>query len=200
MITIPPIPTSIVATCFTALVAALASFQFSRSRTPLRLGSAVMAVCGLSISALSIVNAADKMSLSIFWVYQFIAECIAVTWVISTIIQLGYAFYPLTRHQTLIWRTALASVIIYDVVAISELSYYCYAVWGSHTLGLESTPVVWIYWVRQLVKVLACGVTIAYLFVPLVRHHNSAGVAMIADSNTLAVGTWYLSALGVTSI
>jgi hypothetical protein len=165
MITIPPIPTTIVATCFTALVAALACVQFSRSRTPLRLGSAVMAVCGLSISVLSIVYATDKMSLSIFWVYQFIAECIAVTWVISTIIQLGYAFYPLTRHQTLIWRTALASVIIYDLVAISELSYYCYAVWGSRSLGLESTPVVWIYWVRQLVKVLACAVTIAYLFV-----------------------------------
>lgn len=51
-----------------------------------------------------------------------------------------------------------------------------------------------------MVKVLACGVTIAYLFVPLVRHHNSTGVANIADSNTLAVGTWYLSALGITSI
>ncbi|KAF8947162.1 hypothetical protein BGZ47_010081 [Haplosporangium gracile] len=200
MITIPPIPSSIVATCFTALVAALACVQFNRSRTPLRLGSAVMALCGLSISALSIVYTTDKMSLSIFWVYQFIAECIAVTWVISTIIQLGYAFYPLTRHQTLIWRTALASVIIYDLVAISELSYYCYAVWGSHTLDKDSTPVIWIYWMRQMTKVLACGVTIAYLFVPLVRHHNSTGVAMIADSNTLAVGTWYLSALGITSI
>ncbi|KAG9064175.1 hypothetical protein KI688_003363 [Linnemannia hyalina] len=200
MITIPPIPTSIVATSFTALVAALACVQFHRSRTPLRLGSAVMAICGLSISALSIVYATDKMSLSIFWVYQFVAECIAVTWVISTIIQLGYAFYPLTRHQTVIWRTALASVIIYDLVAISELSYYCYAVWGSHTLDRNSTPVIWIYWVRQMAKVLACGVTIAYLFVPLVRHHNSTGVANIADSNTLAVGTWYLSALGITSI
>ncbi|KAF9927683.1 hypothetical protein FBU30_002981 [Linnemannia zychae] len=200
MITIPPITSAIVATSYTILVAVLACVQFSRSRTPLRLGSAVMAVCGLSISALSIVYAADKMSLSIFWVYQFIAECIAVTWIISTIIQLGYAFYPLTRHQTLIWRTALASVIIYDLIAISELTYYCYAVWGSHILDKESTPVVWIYWVRQMVKVLACGVTIAYLFVPLVRHHNSAGVAMIADSNTLAVGTWYLSALGATSV
>ncbi|KAG0380655.1 hypothetical protein BGX24_006371 [Mortierella sp. AD032] len=200
MIMIPPIPSTIVATCFTTLVAALACVQFHRSRTPLRLGSAVMAVCGLSISALSIVYTADKMSLSIFWVYQFIAECIAVTWVISTIIQLGYAFYPITRHQTLIWRTALASVIIYDLVAISELSYYCYAVWGSHSLNMESTPVVWIYWVRQMVKVLACAVTVAYLFVPLVRHHNSTGVVMIADSNTLAVGTWYLSALGATSI
>lgn len=200
MITIPPIPTSIVATSFAALVAALACVQFHRSRTPLRLGSAVMAICGLSIAALSIVYATDKMSLSIFWVYQFVAECIAVTWVISTIIQLGYAFYPLTRHQTLIWRTALASVIIYDLVAISELSYYCYAVWGSHSLDRNSTPVIWIYWVRQMVKVLACGVTIAYLFVPLVRHHNSTGVANIADSNTLAVGTWYLSALGITSI
>ncbi|KAF9081174.1 hypothetical protein BGX23_001173 [Mortierella sp. AD031] len=200
MATIPPLTSTIVATVFTTLVAALSCVQLYRSRTPLRLGAAVMAVCGLSISALSIVYAAEKMSLSIFWVYQFVAECIAVTWVISTIIQLGYAFYPLTRHQTLIWRTALASVIVYDLVAISELSYYCFAVWGSHSLTKESTPVIWIYWVRQLVKVTACAVTIAYLFVPLVRHHHSTGVAMIADSNTLAVGTWYLSALGVTSL
>ena len=162
---IPAMTSTIVATVFTSLVALLACVQFYRSRTPLRLGSAVMAICGLSISALSIVNVADKLSLSIFWVYQFVAECIALTWVISTIIQLGYAFYPVTRHQTLIWRTALASVIIYDLVAISELSYYCYAVWGSHSLTKESTPVVWIYWVRQVVKVMACAVTIAYLFV-----------------------------------
>jgi hypothetical protein len=167
---IPAIPSTIVATSYTALVTALACIQFHRSRTPLRLGSAVMAVCGLSISALSIVYATDMMSLSIFWVYQFIAECIAVTWVISTIIQLGYAFYPVTRHQTLIWRTALASVIIYDLVAISELAYYCYAVWGSQTLNKESTPVIWIYWTRQVVKVLACAVTIAYLFVSIFFH------------------------------
>ncbi|KAG0259797.1 hypothetical protein BG011_002369 [Mortierella polycephala] len=126
-----------------------------------------------------------------------LAECIALTWVITTIIHLGYAFYPLTRHQTLIWRTALSSVILYDLVAVAELSYYCYAVWGSGTLSKEATPILWIYWVRQVVKVLACAVTVAYLFVPLVRHHHSTGVAMIADSNTLAVGTWYLSALGI---
>ncbi|KAF9928772.1 hypothetical protein BGZ67_006773 [Mortierella alpina] len=197
---IPPLPSTIVATCYIALIAILACVQFQRSQTPLRLGAAVMAVFGLSISALSVVYATDKLSLSVFWVYQFVAECIAVTWVITTIIHLGYAFYPLTRHQTLIWRTALGSVILYDVVAIAELSYYCYAVWGSQTLSKEATPVLWIYWVRQVVKVLACAVTIAYLFVPLVRHHNSTGVAMVADSNTLAVGTWYLSALGLTCL
>ncbi|KAF9288390.1 hypothetical protein BGZ68_000351 [Mortierella alpina] len=197
---IPPLPSTIVATCYIALIAILSCVQFHRSQTPLRLGAAVMAVFGLSISALSVVYTTDKLSLSVFWVYQFVAECIAVTWVITTIIHLGYAFYPLTRHQTLIWRTALGSVVLYDVVAIAELSYYCYAVWGSHTLSKEATPVLWIYWVRQVVKVLACAVTIAYLFVPLVRHHNSTGVAMIADSNTLAVGTWYLSALGLTCL
>ncbi|KAF9575285.1 hypothetical protein EC968_003637 [Mortierella alpina] len=197
---IPPLPSTIVATSYIALIALLSCVQFHRSQTPLRLGAAVMAVFGLSISALSVVYATDKLSLSVFWVYQFVAECIAVTWVITTIIHLGYAFYPLTRHQTLIWRTALGSVILYDVVAIAELSYYCYAVWGSHTLSKEATPVLWIYWVRQVVKVLACAVTIAYLFVPLVRHHNSTGVAMVADSNTLAVGTWYLSALGLTCL
>ncbi|KAF9955811.1 hypothetical protein BGZ72_003402 [Mortierella alpina] len=197
---IPPLPSTIVATCYIALIAILSCVQFHRSQTPLRLGAAVMAVFGLSISALSVVYTTDKLSLSVFWVYQFVAECIAVTWVITTIIHLGYAFYPLTRHQTLIWRTALGSVILYDVVAIAELSYYCYAVWGSHTLSKEATPVLWIYWVRQVVKVLACAVTIAYLFVPLVRHHNSTGLAMIADSNTLAVGTWYLSALGLTCL
>ncbi|KAF9964702.1 hypothetical protein BGZ70_006070 [Mortierella alpina] len=206
---IPPLPSTIVATCYIALIALLSCVQFHRSQTPLRLGAAVMAVFGLSISALSVVYATDKLSLSVFWVYQFVAECIAVTWVITTIIHLGYAFYPLTRHQTLIWRTALGSVVLYDVVAIAELSYYCYAVWGSHTLSKEATPVLWIYWLRQVVKVLACAVTIAYLFVsqliphdtvPLVRHHNSTGVAMVADSNTLAVGTWYLSALGLTCL
>ncbi|KAF9364409.1 hypothetical protein BGX34_001621 [Mortierella sp. NVP85] len=159
-----------------------------------------MAVFGLSISALSIVLITDKVSLSVFWVYQFVAECVAVTWVITTIIHLGYAFYPLTRHQTLIWRTALGSVILYDLVAVMELTYYCYAVWGSGTLAREATPVLWIYWVRQLVKVISCSVTIAYLFVPLVRHRHTAGMSMIADSNTLAVGTWYLSALGITSV
>ncbi|KAF9438015.1 hypothetical protein BGZ76_010144, partial [Entomortierella beljakovae] len=195
---IPPLSSTIVATVYITLITILSCVQFRRSQTPLRLGSAVMAVTGLSISALSIVYTSDKMSLSIFWVYQFVAELISVTWVVVTIIHLGYAFYPATRHQTLIWRTALGSVILYDVVAIAELSYYCYAVWGSGSLPKEGTPVLWIYWVRQLVKVLACGVTIAYLFVPLVRHHHSTGVAMIADSNTLAVGTWYLTALGVT--
>ncbi|KAG0365822.1 hypothetical protein BGZ54_006175 [Gamsiella multidivaricata] len=106
------------------------------------------------------------MSLSAFWVYQFVAECIAVTWVITTIIHLGYAFYPLTRHQTLIWRTALGSVVLYDLVAIAELSYYCYGVWGSGSLSAE-VPELWIYWVRQMVKVLTCAITIAYLFVSI---------------------------------
>ncbi|KAF9347366.1 hypothetical protein BGX26_001152 [Mortierella sp. AD094] len=197
---LPPLPSTIVATVYITLLTILSCVQFRRSQTPLRLGAAVMALFGLSISALSIVYTTDKVSLSIFWVYQFVAECIAVTWVIVTIIQLGYTFYPLTRHQTLIWRTALGSVILYDLIAICELSYYCYGVWGSGSLSKEGTPIVWIYWVRQVAKVLACAVTIAYLFVPLVRHHHSTGVAMIADSNTLAVGTWYLSALGFTSL
>ncbi|KFH69911.1 hypothetical protein MVEG_04715 [Podila verticillata NRRL 6337] len=34
--------------------------------------------------------------------------------------------------------------------------------------------------------------------VPLVQHHNNANVSMVADSNSLAVGIWYLSALGAT--
>ncbi|KAG0057323.1 hypothetical protein BGZ83_011566 [Gryganskiella cystojenkinii] len=197
---IPPIPSSIIATVYCFALATLSTVQFFRSRTPLRLGAAVMAIFGLSIAALSIVYAAQRIWLSVFWVYQFLAECISLTWVITTIIHLGYAFYPLTRHQTFIWRTALGSVLLYDAVAIAELSYYCYAVFGSGTLTREATPVLWIYWVRQVVKVITCAVTIAYLFVPLVRHHHNTGVAMIADSNTLAVGTWYLSSLGVTSL
>ncbi|KAI1316932.1 hypothetical protein EDD11_009333 [Mortierella claussenii] len=159
-----------------------------------------MALMGLSIAVFSIIYITQTVSPSAFWVYQFVAECIAVTWVIATIIQLGYAFYPLTRHQTLIWRTALGSVILYDLVAVSELSYYCYMIWGSHVVHPDMFPAIELYWVRQLVKVFACVVTVAYLFVPLVRHHHSTGVAMIADSNTLAVGTWYLSALGITSL
>ncbi|KAF9959914.1 hypothetical protein BGZ65_012962 [Modicella reniformis] len=177
---IPPLPSTIAATIYVAFLATLSCVQFHRSQTPLRLGAAVMALSGLSISALSVVYTTDKVSLSVFWVYQFVAECVAVTWVITTIIHLGFAFYPVTRHQTLIWRTAQGSVVLYDLVAITELGYYCYAVWGSGTLSKEATPILWIYWV------------------PLVRHHHTTGVAMIADSNTLAVGTWYLSALGVT--
>ncbi|KAF8935351.1 hypothetical protein BGZ58_005074 [Dissophora ornata] len=197
---IQALASAIIATAYITCIAILSCVQFRRSQTPLRLGAAVMAVIGLSISVLSIVYVTDRVSLSIFWVYQSVAECIAMTWVITTIIHLGYAFYPITRHQTLIWRTALASVILYDLVAMAELSYYCYAVWGTGKLAKEAAPVLWIYWVRQLVKVLASTVTIAYLFVPLVRHHHSTGVAMIADSNTLAVGTWYLSALGAISV
>lgn len=162
---IPTIPSTIVATVYCLVLACLSTLQFYRSRTPLRLGAAVMAVFGLSISALSIVYATQRVSLSIFWVYQFVAECVSLTWVITTIIHLGYAFYPLTRHQTFIWRTALGSVLLYDAVAIAELSYYCYAVFGSGSLPREATPVLWIYWVRQLVKVLACAVTVTYLFV-----------------------------------
>lgn len=36
--------------------------------------------------------------------------------------------------------------------------------------------------------------------VPLVQHHNNANVSMVADSNSLAVGIWYLSALGATFV
>ncbi|KAF9168597.1 hypothetical protein DFQ26_004231 [Actinomortierella ambigua] len=194
------LPSSIVAAAYVFIITVLAGLQFRRSRTPLRLGSFVMALFGLSIAALAVVYAAGKMDLAIFWVYQFIAECIAVTWVITTIIHLGYAFYPLTRHQTLIWRVALGSVIMYVLVAIAELCYYIYAVWGANTPIKSPAPVPWIYWLRQLIKVIASTVTILYLFVPLVRHHHSAGVAQIADSNTLAVGAWYLGALGLISL
>ncbi|KAI8604201.1 hypothetical protein EDD21DRAFT_402217 [Dissophora ornata] len=161
---IQALASAIIATAYITCIAILSCVQFRRSQTPLRLGAAVMAVIGLSISVLSIVYVTDRVSLSIFWVYQSVAECIAMTWVITTIIHLGYAFYPITRHQTLIWRTALASVILYDLVAMAELSYYCYAVWGTGKLAKEAAPVLWIYWVRQLVKVLASTVTIAYLF------------------------------------
>ncbi|KAF9577196.1 hypothetical protein BGW38_007757, partial [Lunasporangiospora selenospora] len=160
----PPTTSAIIATCYVALVAVLACVQFHRSRTPLRLGSAVMAVFGLSISALSVLYVIDKVSLSAYLVYQFVAEALAVTWLVMTIIQLGYAFYPVTRHQTLIWRTALGSVILYDLVAIAEISFYCYEVWGSHHYTTSTAPVLWIYWLRQVVKIQACAVTIAYLF------------------------------------
>lgn len=163
-----PLTSTIIATSYIAIIAILACVQFARSRTPLRLGSVVMAVLGLSISAVSIVYTTDTVKVSIFWVYQFIAECVAVTWVVTTIIHLGYAFYPTTRHQTALWRAALASVILYDLVAIAELSYYCVLVWGDDdkTKNNETQlPVLWIYWVRQVIKVLACSITIAYLFV-----------------------------------
>ncbi|KAF9385293.1 hypothetical protein CPB97_004957, partial [Podila verticillata] len=164
---VQPLTSTIIATSYIAIIAILACVQFARSRTPLRLGSVVMAVLGLSISAVSIVYATDTVKVSVFWVYQFIAECVAVTWVITTIIHLGYAFYPTTRHQTALWRAALASVILYDLVAIAELSYYCVLVWGDdNNIKNNETrlPVLWIYWVRQVIKILACSITIAYLF------------------------------------
>ncbi|KAF8987134.1 hypothetical protein BGZ52_006028 [Haplosporangium bisporale] len=162
-----PLTSTIIATSYIGIIAILACVQFARSRTPLRLGSVVMAVLGLSISAVSIVYATDTVTVSVFWVYQFVAECVAVTWVITTIIHLGYAFYPTTRHQTALWRAALASVILYDLVAIAELSYYCVLVWGDdNNIKNNETrlPVLWIYWVRQVIKILACSITIAYLF------------------------------------
>ncbi|KAF9421337.1 hypothetical protein BGZ94_008855 [Podila epigama] len=195
-----PLTSAIVATFYITLITLLATAQFVRSRTPLRLGSAVMAILGLSISVLSIIHSIGNIAHPVYWIYQFVAECFAVTWLITTMIHLGYAFYPTTRHQTALWRTALASVVLYDLIAVAELSYYCYRVWGLPSPPHPPIPVPWIYWLRQVIKVLAFAVTIAYLFVPLVRHHKNANVSMLADRNTLAVGTWYLTALGVTFV
>lgn len=168
---VPPLTSTIIATSYIAIVAILACVLFARSRTPLRLGSVVMAVLGLSISAVSIVYATGTVSSAVFWIHQFIAECVAVTWVVTTIIHLGYAFYPTTRHQIALWRAALASVILYDLIAIAELAYYCAVVWGADGGNETNLPVVWVYWVRQVIKVLACTITIAYLFVSQVLAH-----------------------------
>ncbi|KAG0080206.1 hypothetical protein BGZ93_007672 [Podila epicladia] len=162
---VSPLTSTIIATSYITIVTILACVLFARSRTPLRLGSLVMAVLGLSISAVSIVYATGAVSSAVFWIHQFIAECVAVTWVVTTIIHLGYAFYPTTRHQIALWRAALASVILYDLIAIAELAYYCAVVWGAVGGNETNLPVAWVYWVRQVIKVLACTITIAYLFV-----------------------------------
>ncbi|KAG0328113.1 hypothetical protein BG004_002605 [Podila humilis] len=136
-----------------------------------------MAVLGWSISVISILRATETVPAAVFWAYQFVADVVAVTWVITTIIHLGYAFYPTTRHQTTLWRTVLASVVLYDLVAVGELCFYCYSIWWapeekrycggtiSTADHCDASPELWIHWMCQFIKILTSILTIAYLFV-----------------------------------
>ncbi|KAF9351641.1 hypothetical protein BGX26_010404 [Mortierella sp. AD094] len=56
------------------------------------------------------------------------------------------------------------------------------------------------YIVHQMTMFLACVWTSFYLFIPLVRNHRHGPVGRPADSDTMAIGIWYLSCIVVLTL
>ncbi|KAF9169516.1 hypothetical protein BGX20_010211 [Mortierella sp. AD010] len=63
-----------------------------------------------------------------------------------------------------------------------------------------SRPYLPLYVAHQMVMFLACVWTSFYLFIPLVRNHRNGPVGRPADSDTMAIGIWYLSCLVVLTL
>ncbi|KAF9364405.1 hypothetical protein BGX34_001617 [Mortierella sp. NVP85] len=114
----------IVATGYISLLMIVAIIMCIRARTRLRLYACFCTFLGLTIAGVGILRARLIVEPNHFWMWNFCAESIGMVALTYTIVSVGNGFYPMAGTKNNFWRTSVALIVIYALMAAANIGCY----------------------------------------------------------------------------
>ncbi|KAG0365824.1 hypothetical protein BGZ54_006177 [Gamsiella multidivaricata] len=113
----------------------MAVYMCFRARTRLRYFASFCTFLGLTVAIVGLLRARSMIPANVFWLWNFIAEVISIVALTYTIVSVGNGFYPMAGKKNVFWRMAMAWIIVYALVAISNIALYAQKNFGSHYIS-----------------------------------------------------------------